>query len=109
MSPRADTVDDILLPAAKAIELKGAMGVVIRSTGTSTVVRTSRSVEPSSKARFRGGGDVEEDPFSPKARSPRFDAMGAIRESMVPVAPPKVGDVVAVQSPRVVNRHKGRK
>jgi hypothetical protein len=92
-----------------AYRYRGVEGVVIKSTGAS---RASRSVGPApargrDASSFRAG---EEDPFRSRSRSPRFDAMEAIRESMVPVAPPKVVDVVTVQSPRATNpRHRGRK
>ena len=89
---------------------RGVEGVVIKSTGAA---RVTRSVGPTTTTRARDASSfraVEEDPFRSRSRSPRFDAMGAIQESLTPVAPPKVVDAVAVQSPRAINtRARGRK
>ena len=102
-SPRGSEADGAL--ASKAIEYRGAEGVVIRSTAAATIAsaRTSHSVEPKTVTRtassFRGK-TVDSGRGSP--RVPKFDAMNAMTESFVPVAPPRLTDAVAVQSPRAM-------
>jgi hypothetical protein len=85
--------------AGRSVSVMPAKEIENRGGGKGIVIRAS-SKEP---AGGRGEPESKESARS-RSRSPRFDVMGAIRESMMPVRPADVGDVTHVQSPNTKRR-----